>query len=728
MKLINIRSFSLTKIAILFSLAFFIQGLLFVNYINREVAPSYILHGDPTWYIFFNYKLFNAYIESDWGVFLEMARTSPWGILLFLETTFLQLIGGSSRATVSSINLVYYFVAQIATFLFFYKFHKSKSAGAIAVLLLLSLSSPFRRDGPGLNIGDFHFDLVLFFMLLVLHYMVAASHMFRLRNWAVATGAFAGIVVASRLVSFFLFVAVFGAYAVYLLVRKFRARRDGELKTIFLNYYYAIVAFISVVSIPLWIARHAIYNQYFRFLFEKKFSDDRAGLYTWGDNKTEEAWQLLSRMVKFDFGTPFFLVILAVASTVIIAYFIHSREKSPESVKMLPSENLRPVNSPGLCDSLPVRREFYIFLTLSAIASFALHLSFSIKSDHLTRMTAAPIFVGFAIWGTWFLSKHYESGLRWIRYLCIACLGILICIALYTQTAFYFGVGRHHTLKSEMQSLHELYSDMSRISSLRGLKDVAISVDRVDRSYELGALLSYFTYEYEHNGIIRIPRAKLGGNWDEPIDFDKALSFVKDSDFVLLGDLPYDTTDTPFHRSIKSRIGEIHDLANQHLCRYKDYLLFGSHRVLYLKPKTPVWSYVASSSTEPRYGPEGLIEGKGNIWHAHWKEGDTQWVEFSSPYALQINSITIQPQSEAADRAPKDFKLQARDGNDWVDLLVVQNAVYTSDHAKTWQVEQQTPYKSFRLFVTRNNGSPGLMTIQNIDLGMPDSPDRCNLF
>lgn len=734
MKLINIHSSDFTKITILFSVAFFIQGLLFFNYINREVAQDYILHGDPTWYVFFNYKLFNAYIESNWSVIWEMAQTLPWGILLFFGTTFLQLIGGSSRATVSLINLVYYFAAQIATFLFFSKFHKTKSAGTVAVLLLLALSTPFRKDGPGLNIGDFHFDLVLFFMLLVLHYMVAASHMFRLRNWAVATGVFAGIIVASRLVAFFLFVAVFGAYAVYLLVQKFRTRGNVELKNIFLNYWYAILAFIAVVSLPLWVARHAVYNQYFRFLFDEKFRNDRAGLYVMGTHgKVDEGIQLLSRM-RFDFGMPFFFALAVIICTAILVYIIHLRKKTPEVVTVLPSDNnMLSANLAGWCDSIVVRREFYIFLAISAISSFLLHWSFTIKSDHLTRMTTAPLFIGLTVWVSWFLSKHHKSGSRWVKYSCIASLGSLICVVLYTQTVFYFGMGRHHAVKSEMQGLQELYSDMSRISSLRELKKVAISVDRVDRigpqlGYELGALMSYFTYQYERNGIIQIPHPKLGGSWDEPIGFEQALALIRGSDFVLLGDLPYVTPDEPFQRSLKPRISEIHDFVNHNFCRYKDYSLFGSHRVLYLKPKSPAWSYVASSSTEPRYGPAGLIEGTGNIWHAHWKEGDAQWVEFSSSYALQLNSITIQPQSEGADRAPKDFKLQARNGNDWVDLLTVQNAAYVSDHAQTWPVKQQTPYKSFRLFITRNNGNSSLMTIQNIDIGIPDTPDRCNLF
>lgn len=731
MKLINIHSTDFAKITMLFSVAFFIQGLMFFNYINREMAQDYILHGDPTWYVYFNYKFFNAFIEHDWNTLWEMTKASPFGILLYIESTLLQLVGGSSRATVSSINLVYYFVAQIATFLFFYKFHKKKSAGAIAVLLLLSLSTPFRTGGPDLNIVDFHFDLVLFFMLLMLHYMVSASHMFRLRNWAVATGVFAGIIVATRLVSFFLFVAVFGAYAVYLLVQKFRASGNAELKTIFLNYWYAIVAFISVVSLPIWIARHEIYSHYFRFIFDKKFSDDRVGLYVMGaSGKVDEAIQVLVRMIKFDFGTPFFLVLAVIIGTAILASVAASREKKTGAVTAAHSENTQSVD---LWNSTVVRREFYVFLALSAISSFLLHVAFPIKSDHLTRMTAAPLFIGLTIWVSWFLSKHYKSGREWVKYLCIASLGALICSALYTQTSFYVGIGRHHALRSEMQGLQELYSDMSRVSSQRGLKDVAISVDRVERigpqlGYELGALMSYFTYEYEHNGIIRIPHPQLGGSWDEPVGFDQALTLIRGSDFVLLGDLSYVTPDEPFHRSLKPRIGEIHDFVNHDFCRYKDYSLFGSHRVLYLKPKSPLWSYLASSSTEPRYGPEGLIEGTGNIWHAHWKAGDTQWVEFSSPYALQLNSITIQPQSEGADRAPKDFKLQARNGNDWVDLLVVQNAVYISDHALMWQIKQAVPYKSFRLFVTRNNGNPSLMTIKNIDLGIPDLPDRCNLF
>lgn len=730
MKLMNIYRPSLTKITILFPLAFFIQVLLFFNYINREVASSYILHGDPTWYIFFNYKLFNAYIESNWSVFWEMAQTSPWGVLLFFETTFLQLVGGPSRATVSLINLVYFFIAQAATFLFFYKYHKTKSAGAIAVLLFLSLNTPFRKDGPGLNIGDFHFDLVLFFLLLILHYMVAASHMFRLRNWAVATGIFAGIIVSSRLVSFFLFIAIFGSYAIYLLISKFRLRvSGGELNSIFLNYWYSFLAFIAVVSVPLWVGRYAIYNQYFRFLFEKKFSDDRAGLYTLGaTTKSEEAWQLLSRMLKFDFGATFFLTLLLITSTAFITYAIRSRKKFPKVEVVSSSETIHSSDLPGLSGSISVKLEFYIFLALSAIASFVLHLSFSIKSDHLTRMTAAPLFVGLTIWVSWFLSKHYKSQLRLIKYLCIISIGFLTCAALYKNAAFYFGMGRHHHAKLEMLGLKELYSDMSRVSAMRGLKDVAISVDRVDRGFELGALMSYFTYQYENNGIIQNPHPKLGGSWDEPIDFDRALSFVKQSDFVLLGDLPYVTTDTPFHRSIKPRIREIHDVVNQHMCRYKDYFLFGSHRVLYLKPKSPAWSYIASSSTEPQYGPAGLIEGTGNIWHAHWKKGDTQWVEFSSPLALQLNSITIQPQSGGSDRAPRDFKLQALNGNDWVDLLVVQNAAYKLDHSLTWQVKHAAPYKSFRLFVTRNNGNPSLMTIQNVDLSFPDLQDRCTVF
>ena len=91
---------------------------------------------------------------------------------------------------------------------------------------------------------------------------------------------------------------------------------------------------------------------------------------------------------------------------------------------------------------------------------------------------------------------------------------------------------------------------------------------------------------------------------------------------------------------------------------------------------------------------------------------------------ITMNSITIQPQPRGADRAPRDFKLQARKGNSWVDLLAVQNAIYVEDQAKTWEVTQDIPYNSFRILVTHNNGNPSLMTIQKLDIGMLDTPRR----
>lgn len=703
-----------SKIATLFVIAFLLQGLLFFNYMNREVAFDFILHGDPTWYIYFNYKLFNAYIENNWNVFWEMAKTSPWGMLLFIETTFLQLIFGPSRASVSSINLVYYFLAQIATFVFFYKWHNRKSAGIIAVILLLALTSPFRKDGPGLNISDFHFDLVFFFMLLVLHYMAAASKMFRHRGWAIALGVFAGLIVASRIVSFFLIATIFGVYGIYLLVCWLRSKANGELKNILQNYFYAACSFIALAAIPLWIARKAVYAHYFRFIFDRKFIEDRAGLYTFGSSKSEEAAQLLYRMVKFDFGGPFFWAFAIIISAAIIGGGIGWRKGNRKST----GENIRSLAAE--------KREFYIFLALSAISSFILHLSFPIKSDHLTRMTAAPLFIALAIWVSWFLTESYDSKRKWLRFISTGGIAGLAFAAVYVQTGFYFGMGRHHLNKSDSLVLQELYSDISKISSNRGLKTVAISTDRVE-TYELGALMSFFTYEYEKNGIIRIQNPKLGGVLDEPINFEDALSQVKQSDFVLLGDLPYNTINTPLNRSLKARIGELHDFTNRELCRYKDYFLFDKHKVLYLKQEK-MWSYAASSSTESKYGPEGLIEGTGNIWHAPWKAGESQWVEFSSQYDIEMHSITIYPQFGGADRAPKDFKLQALRGRDWVDLLSVRNAAYVEDQAKTWEVMQGAPYKSFRVLVTRNNGNPSLMTIRKLDIGISNLPKRCKSF
>ena len=89
-----------------------LQILLFREFMAREVAWDYLLHGDPTWYTYFCYKVFHALNQREWALLWEQAVTSPWGVLLFLQSAIPQFLFGPSRASLVSVNLFYYLTAH----------------------------------------------------------------------------------------------------------------------------------------------------------------------------------------------------------------------------------------------------------------------------------------------------------------------------------------------------------------------------------------------------------------------------------------------------------------------------------------------------------------------------------------------------------------------------------------------------------------------------------------
>ena len=123
---------------------FLVQFILFKNYIERECASEYILHGDPTWYIYFNYKIFSDLISKNFTEIIKFVQDAPWGVPLFFQTTLIQVIFGPSRTSVCLINLLYYLIAQVCTYLFFKKIYISKFAGWFALLFFLALGTSQR--------------------------------------------------------------------------------------------------------------------------------------------------------------------------------------------------------------------------------------------------------------------------------------------------------------------------------------------------------------------------------------------------------------------------------------------------------------------------------------------------------------------------------------------------------------------------------------------------------
>lgn len=688
-------------VALCLAALFALQIVLYVGYVQREVAWNYALHGDPTWYLMFCYRLFEAMMNGDWGVIGRFAKHSPWGVPLFLEAGLNQLVFGRGRLGIVSINLVYFLVAQLATFAFFTWVARSVWGGILAVLLLLAMQTPFRGDGPGLNIVDFHFDLVFFYLLLGILYLVGRSDTFALRGWSIAVGVLAALTVATRLVSVFLLVGVLGVVFLWLVWRWWRRVVDPVLaRRRVANMTIAGIVFVALAAIPVWIARKALYAHYFRFVFDRKFAEDRAGLYTMGGDKLVDAWQLIYRMVAYDFALPF-----AAAAVFLFGLALVGRSAAP------------PYRArPGEAES---RRTFVGVMLIAMVASYIIHLIFPIKSDHLTRMTAAPIFVLIS-----FLTVRPASAAliavatRWRAVAGLACVGLGVAAA-YVQFAFYSGKSRYADRRPELEKVADLYAEMSRIVHARDLRSIAISVDSVS-TYELGALLSFVSYEYERHGRFLEPAAKLGDKLDEPVSRADALAEIDQSQFVLLQAGPYDYGGSwPMMKSINAFHHDLAERVRRDLCLVSRHRIEGKERELYVRPQA--WRVRASARQGRRFGPDGLLAAGHMTWVAPWGDGIEQWIEFEAAVPVTIVSLGLVVQDSKPERAPRAFRLEAIGEGETRRLLEVTDTSFPNGRQE-WRLPAANSVKRYRLTITANRGDPNSVSLRNMWVSLERPP------
>lgn len=681
-----------------------IQFLLYRSYIEREVAWNFVLRGDTNWYIFFSYRIFEAILNRDLTTLVFSAVTFPWGMVLFLESAFMQLVFGPSRFSVASVNLAHFLIAQWATFIIFRRISGSAWVGLSALLLLFSMQTPFRGDGPGLNITDFHFDLVFFYLFLLVIYLVALSDTFARRSLAIVIAVLAALTVATRIVSFFLLVGIFGSLFIYLLFQWWRRRGAERIRAgaRALNLFLASLTFIALCAIPIGVARNAVFAHYFRFVFDPQFREDRQGLYTMGASVQAEAYELIRRMVAFDFSWPFAIALIALGGIVALGLW----RRAAVAAGGIPQSSM----------DANASKTFVGFLVLAIIVSYGMHLVFPIKSDHLTRMTAAPILVLIMFLAAKPIARALDGRHNGTFAVSIAFVLLLAGVAAYVQLNFYSSRARLPITRENSQKVSQLYADMSRIVEERRLKAVSISTDKVT-SFELGPLYSFYTYEYEKHGRLLSPEPRLGRSIDQPITFEAAVAAIDNSDFMLLLEDAYPTDPRwPMMKSIKAFHSDLQRHVRSRFCLAGTYQIEGQNNGLYVRPSN--WVVTASASTEPRYGPQGLLGPGGVIWHAPWPgRPGGQWIEFAVEGQTMLTRLKMMAQDGGAKRAPRAFALEAADSSGtFKSILDVKDASFDDHQNRAWDIAPHEPASRYRVLITENNGDPTLLTLQHMQV------------
>lgn len=673
-----------------------LQIFLFTSYIQREVADDVILHGDPTWYTFFSYEIFNHIIDHDWTWLVQKARTMPWGILLWVESAGLQLLLGSGRLSILYINLIYYIVCQIAVFYFFTWFGKAKYYGWIGLFLFLTLATPF--TAVALNIRDFHPDLITAFLFTGFFLLLGRSNCFADKRLSVIIGLFAAYTSYMRLVSAFSLVGLFGLFFLIILIFSFIDAENRIVhKNRLINTATAAVIFLVIVTPHLAFSFHALKFHYFRYLFDKDFANIAIPLYNYGLNDAISGikW-ILGRIILNDIGLSSLIAFGVVGAVIIINKFFSSKTETEKEYEK---------NAFSL-------RMFYIFLAVATAYTCYQHSAFPIKSANLTRLTMTPVFVLTACWMINSLKalNHREQWGKWI-------LVPIVLLSLFAQLNFYARKGRFHDYKMDLLAVGSMYEDIFSYCQKNDLNELGISTDFSDEiGYALGAFMNFYSYAWEKHGILIKPRPQMGSAHDAPFGLEKANDFLDKSDAVVLSSDPYDVKGQwPLNQSVRAIRPELVAKIKKEFVLNHTYKLFGKEKSLYLRQ----WQISASASTSTFYGP-GFLLTEPRIWHAPWDGGKTpQWVMFTTPKPKRLSSISIAAQDGGVDRAPKSFIFQALDENEnWISLLDVENANLSSDAMnKSWALKMEKGYRKFRLWITQNNGHPTLLTIKRMNLG-----------
>lgn len=300
-----------------FAILFAFEALIFYAHVAEEIAPFYPRGFDQIGYISSSYQLIEQFRVYGWSAFIDfvLGSRSPTGVLLTAQGALLGLLGGANRASLLTINLLYFFTVQIALFWCIRSRTRKESFAWIGVALLLATNTAFNVAG---GIFDYRFDFAAMCLYGVWVCTIIGSDQFR--TWK------SGLLVSMiAILLFFLrpftiayaglvLVTLVGAFAVQVVSNSSedtRRRRLEQLRNAFLAGALTLLCLVP----PLVLGYEGIYNYYIigHFLNEEKYiRAAEVGVFTLRDKLLYYPWSLCADHIGAATGVLFFLLIGAV--------------------------------------------------------------------------------------------------------------------------------------------------------------------------------------------------------------------------------------------------------------------------------------------------------------------------------------------------------------------------------------------------------------------------------
>ncbi|MGA2261584.1 MAG: hypothetical protein ABSH28_09125 [Acidobacteriota bacterium] len=541
------------------------QYLLFRSFVNRELAWTYPLHDDQVGYLTQTYGLFEALRSSHNGSALlsmlagKWAERSATGVMLPVQACILFLFLGVSRLTALTVNLIYYFLWQIATFLCVRFLTRSLYFATLSWGLVLAIGSPLILPG---GLVDFRYDSIALSLFGIFVAVTLASDIFLDRKLSILSGLVVALLILFRYLSA---VYLLGIEAVTFLVCCFLylKRRDRASLHRVVNILLSGTLVILLAGPSLWASRKVISLYYVSPTYDHSM---------WNSvNPTTGRIALYLQTVAYaHLGKGFLLVAIGV---VIIAGLLRLYNRGTSSTPLR--------LSPGL--------GWFFVIACLCVPFLSIYLAIAENPVAPGVMVVSTLWLlVFAVTYLMFPSVDKRDPLFYRLSRCL----ILVMIFGYAASNQLKAYTQRIFRAEDYPSLHEItrmYDEIAKYCEQAGWDSPRISADSVQGYFSLtdGGLLTILYYE--RSGRFLNASGMIGGSGFQ-IDRKTLPWMLESTDILILtdpgqGDLQ---SNLPVVADLKEMRPMLRQLAKKEFTKLGDYSIYGGRVTVHVRPSVEI--------------------------------------------------------------------------------------------------------------------------------------------
>jgi hypothetical protein len=234
-----------------------IEAIIFYVHVQFRIAPYYPQVFDQLRYIGETEDILKDFHSRGFAALLEpFLSPSPTGITYPVQGAVSALVLGSSRASLLTVNLIYFLAAQVAVFFTVMRSRSEAAAAWLSISILVACDGIFRRAG---GIADYRIDFAAMCLFGIWICLLIKSDQFASRKFSVLAGLTAAALILMRFITAAFVVPMMAALLGWIIFR----RRSFESCRQRITNYVISCALVIVVAAPALILAIGPINNYY---------------------------------------------------------------------------------------------------------------------------------------------------------------------------------------------------------------------------------------------------------------------------------------------------------------------------------------------------------------------------------------------------------------------------------------------------------------------------------